>query len=67
MKGGKAPGPDGLPINIYKMYNITLISLDMFVDSINSGKLPPSLRTALIILPMKSRKVLLTDLIVTLN
>lgn len=63
MKGGKAPGPDGLPINIYKMYNITLISLDMFVDSINSGKLPPSLHTALIILTMKSRKVLLTDFI----
>ena len=58
MKGGKAPGPDGLPIDIYTFFKNKLLSplLDMFVESFNSSKLPPSLRNALIILILKPEK-----------
>lgn len=53
-----APGPDELPIDIYKIFKNKIISplLDMFVESFNSGKLQPSLRNALIILILKSGK-----------
>lgn len=58
MKGGKAPGPDGLPIDIYKIFKNKLLSplLDMFVESFNSGKFPPSMCNALIILILKPGK-----------
>lgn len=51
MKGVKVPGPNGLPIDIYKIFKNKLLSplLDMFVESFTSGKLPPSMRNALIV------------------
>ena len=55
MKGGKAPSPDGLPIDIYKMFKNKLLSplLDVFVESFNADKLSPSMCNALIILILK--------------
>lgn len=55
MRGGKAAGPDGLPIDIYKEFKDELISplLDMYVEAFQQGCLPPSLRSALITLILK--------------
>ena len=58
MKGGKASGPDGLPIDIYKLFKEKLIAplLDMYAESFERGYLPPSLRSALITLILKPGK-----------
>lgn len=50
MNSGKAPGPDGLPIDIYKIFCDKLITpmIDMINESFNIGELPSSLRSALI-------------------
>lgn len=52
MKSGKASGPDGLPIDIYKKFKSKLQSplLEMFYESLQNGIFPPSLRGALITL-----------------
>lgn len=52
MKGGKTPGPDGIPIEVYKMFKHRLMPalLEMFKESFHSGILPTSLRGALITL-----------------
>lgn len=59
MKGGKAPGPDGLPIDIYKLFKEKLIGplLDVYVESFKSGSLPNSLQGALITLILKPGKL----------
>uniref|UniRef100_A0A671X7A5 Reverse transcriptase domain-containing protein n=1 Tax=Sparus aurata TaxID=8175 RepID=A0A671X7A5_SPAAU len=58
LKGGRAPGPDGLPLDIYKIFKDKLISplFDMFMDSFQTGELPTSLRNALIIVLLKPGK-----------
>lgn len=58
MKGGKAPGPDGLPIDIYKLFREKRIAplLDMYSESFEQGCLPPLLRSALITLILKPCK-----------
>ena len=58
MRGGKASGPDGLPIDIYKLFKAKLIAplLDVYVESFKSGCLPVSLRSALITLILKPGK-----------
>ncbi len=58
MKGGKAAGPDGLPIDIYKKFKDKLISplLDTYVEGFQQGCLPPLMRNALIILILKPGK-----------
>ncbi len=58
MKGGKAPGPDGIPIELYKVFHHKLICplLDMYQESLNNGALPPSLNTAVITLLLKPGK-----------
>ena len=52
VNSGKAPGPDGLPIPIYKTFHKQLLTphLNMFSESFNNGILPPTLRLATIIL-----------------
>ena len=58
MKGGKAPGPDGLPIDIYNIFKNKLLSPlhDMLEESFQLGELPPSLRNALVIVILKPGK-----------
>jgi len=58
MSIGKAPGPDGLPIEIYKTFAGKLLPhlLEMFNESFEKEILPPSLRSALITLILKPGK-----------
>lgn len=58
MKSGKTPGPDGIPIEIYKLFPDKLLPplLEMFEEAYQSGILPPSLQTALITLVPKPGK-----------
>lgn len=61
MKGlssGKAPGPDGLPIELYKTFAGKLLPhlLEVFNESYEKGILPPSLRVAVIFLLLKPGK-----------
>lgn len=58
MTGGKTPGPDGIPIDIYKKFKGMLLSplLDMCEESLEKGELPSTLKTALITLILKPDK-----------
>ena len=58
MRSGKTPGPDGIPIEIYKLFPEKLLPplLEMFEEAYESGILPPSLRSALITLVPKTGK-----------
>ena len=58
MNSGKAPGPDGLPIEFYKTFGKQLVRplLDMYEESFDKGMLPDSLRLALITLILKPNK-----------
>lgn len=55
MRGGKAAGPDGLPVDIYKIFKDKLIKplLAMYDEAFQQGCLPDSLIT-LILKPNKS-------------
>lgn len=58
MRGGKAAGPDGLPVDIYKIFKDKLIEplLAMYEEAFQQGCLPDSLRSALITLILKPNK-----------
>lgn len=58
MSSGKAPGPDGLPIEFYKTFKRQLVGplLDMYEESFIEGTLPDSLRLAIITLILKPNK-----------
>uniref|UniRef100_A0A3B3YM34 Reverse transcriptase domain-containing protein n=1 Tax=Poecilia mexicana TaxID=48701 RepID=A0A3B3YM34_9TELE len=58
MNSGKAPGPDGLPIELYKKFPDKLLPplLEAFNESYEKGTLPPSLRLATISLLLKPGK-----------
>lgn len=58
LKQGKTPGPDSLPIEIYKKFKNKLLTplLEMFRESFQNGILPSSLRGALITLIPKAGK-----------
>ena len=58
MKGGKSPGPDGIPIEIYKTFQDALIPplLEMYEESLESESLPSSLNMAIITLLLKPGK-----------
>lgn len=58
MSSGKAPGPDGLPVEIYKTFSKRLMPhlLEMYTESYETGILPPSLRSALITVVLKPGK-----------
>lgn len=58
MQSGKAPGPDGYPIEFYKKFSdkLTTILLNMFNDSLFRGSLPQTLTEASITLLLKPGK-----------
>lgn len=58
MDSGKAPGPDGLPIEFYKTFQKQLVRplLDMYEESLVERMLPELLRLALITLILKLTK-----------
>uniref|UniRef100_A0A3B3B502 Reverse transcriptase domain-containing protein n=1 Tax=Oryzias melastigma TaxID=30732 RepID=A0A3B3B502_ORYME len=58
MSSGKAPGPDGLPIELYKKFAVKLLPhlLATLQESYETGVLPPSLRSAVITLLLKPGK-----------
>ena len=58
MKGRKAAGPDGLPIDILKTFKDKLLPpfLDMLEDAFKINSLPPSLSKALIMNILKPGK-----------
>lgn len=55
MNSGRAPGPDGLPPQFYKVFKNKLVQplINMFNESCESGILPDSLRLATITLILK--------------
>ena len=58
MRRGKTPGPDGIPIEIYKLFPDKLLPplLEMFEEAYETGNLPPLLHSALISLVPKLGK-----------
>lgn len=58
MRGGKASGPGGLPIDLYKIFKKKSVAplLDTYLESFKTGCLPTSLRSALITLILKPGK-----------
>ena len=60
MQSGKAPGPDGFPIEFYKCFREKLLVplLAMYKESYTKGILPPSLRLAIIMLSLKFKLIL---------
>lgn len=58
MNSGKAPGPDGLPLEFYKEFKSRLVQplLDMYNESYEQGMLLDSLRIATITLLLKPNK-----------
>lgn len=58
LKGGKTPGPDGLPYEIYRLFGDLLspYMLKMFTQALNDGCLPQTLNEAIItVLPKKGK------------
>ena len=58
VNSGKAPGPDGLPIEFYKAFKTKLVEplLNMFKECFQEGTLPPTMRLAMITLIQKPGK-----------
>lgn len=59
MKSGKMPGPDGLPIDIYKKFKAKLLKplMEMYLKAFYNGSLPKSMTGALITLLPKLGKL----------
>lgn len=58
LQNGKSPGPDGFVVEFYKAYS-NLISphlVNVYNESFNSGRLPPTLSEANISLLLKKDK-----------
>lgn len=55
---GKAPGPDGFTVKFYKYFALELapLMLDMYLNSLERGTLPPTLSQAVITLILKKDK-----------
>ncbi|KAF7646191.1 hypothetical protein LDENG_00191820 [Lucifuga dentata] len=58
MNSGKAPGPDGFPIEFYKLFKEKLLAplLGVYEEAYEEGILPPTLRLAMITLILKPGK-----------
>lgn len=58
MQSGKSPGPDGFPVEFFKTFSESLSPLlrEMYIESLNTGHLPPSLEQATISLLLKPNK-----------
>ena len=64
MKSGKAPGPDGFPIEFYKKFSAKLIPIlrDVFAETLEKGTLPPTMTQAIIsVLHKKDKDCLKCD------
>uniref|UniRef100_A0A3Q3BAI7 Reverse transcriptase domain-containing protein n=1 Tax=Kryptolebias marmoratus TaxID=37003 RepID=A0A3Q3BAI7_KRYMA len=50
LKSGKSPGPDGIPLDLYKIFKNKLLQplYNMLLESYTIKELPPSLRNAII-------------------
>lgn len=58
MQSGKCPGPDGFPVEFYRCFQNKLapVLIDMFNESFQMAKLPPTLNQASISLILKKDK-----------
>lgn len=57
MHSNKAPGPDGFPVDFFKKFNdqLALLLHSVYVESLQSGSLPPTLCQASINVLLKKR------------
>lgn len=58
LKSGKAPGPDGFPIEFYKKFSakVAPILLEVYEECFNNGTLPPTMTQAIISVLLKKNK-----------
>lgn len=65
MSSGKAPGPDGFPIEFYKKFSVQLLPVlcKVYAEALQRGSLPPTMSQAVIsVLLKKGKKHRLCDL-----
>lgn len=58
MNSGKAPGPDGFPIEFYKTFSVQLLPVlcKVYAEALQLGSLPPTMSQAVISVLLKKGK-----------